>query len=88
MLRLSLSCLAILSAALGPAAANDGFGGLSATGLHFSQTDAVALLEEDLFLSRERVEVSYRFRNLTDQDVTGEVIFPLPPVLSGQAGMA
>ena len=28
----------------------------------------------------DRIRVTYTFRNLTDQDVTGEVIFPLPPI--------
>lgn len=63
-----------------PALANDGFGGLSATGLTFGQTEAVAMEEERLFISIDRVAVDYTFRNVTDQDVTGEVIFPLPPI--------
>lgn len=63
-----------------PALANDGFGGLSATGLHFSQTDAIAMESEDLFISLDRIRVTYTFRNLTDADVMGEVIFPLPPI--------
>ncbi len=63
-----------------PALANDGWGGLSATGLTFGQTDAVAMLEEDLFISMDRISVDYLFRNTTDADVTGEVIFPLPPI--------
>lgn len=76
-MRLSLSlCLAIAS----PACANDGFGGLSATGLTFGQTEAVAMEEERLFIGIDRISVDYVFRNLTQQDVTGEVIFPLPPV--------
>ncbi|MDO9637195.1 MAG: DUF4424 family protein [Pseudotabrizicola sp.] len=62
------------------AQANDGFGGLSATGLTFGQTNAIAMEEEDLFVSPEQVRVDYVFRNLTDADVTGEVIFPLPPI--------
>lgn len=66
-----------------PALANDGFGGLSATGLTFSQTEDVALETEDLFIRPDRITVSYQFRNLTDADVTGEVIFPLPPVPLG-----
>jgi hypothetical protein len=72
--------------ALFPAAtlANDGFGGLSATGLTFGQTDAVAMEEERLFIGIDRIAVDYVFRNLTDQDVTGEVIFPLPPIPVGQ----
>lgn len=63
-----------------PALANDGFGGLSATGLTFGQTDAVAMVEEDLFISPTKVKVAYVFENKTDKDVTGEVIFPLPPI--------
>ncbi|MBD1206704.1 MAG: DUF4424 domain-containing protein [Rhodobacteraceae bacterium] len=63
-----------------PVLANDGFGGIAATGLHFAQTDAIAMETEDLFISLDRIRVTYTFRNLTDQDVTGEVIFPLPPI--------
>lgn len=77
--------LAFLLFAAGPALANDGFGGLSATGLTFGQTEAVAMEEEDLFISVDQIRVAYVFRNLTAQDVTGEVIFPLPPLpLAGQ----
>ena len=78
----------ILGLILGPASllpapaarANDGFGGLSATGLHFARTDAIAMESEDLYISSDRIRVTYTFRNLTDADVTGEVIFPLPPI--------
>ena len=75
--------LALLILSATSALANDGFGGLSATGLTFGQTDAVVMEEEDLFLSVERVRVSYVFHNRSAQDVTGEVIFPLPPVSVG-----
>lgn len=89
-MRLSV-CLALLSAtpAFAPAFANDGFGGLAATGLTFGQTDAVAMEEERLFIGIDKVTVDYVFRNTTDQDVTGEVIFPLPPVSvwAGYEGM-
>ena len=75
--------LALLILSATSALANDGFGGLTATGLTFGQTDAVVMEEEDLFLSVERVRVSYVFHNRSTQDVTGEVIFPLPPVSVG-----
>lgn len=75
--------LALLILSATSALANDGFGGLTATGLTFGQTDAVVMEEEDLFLSVDRVRVSYVFRNRTAADVTGEVIFPLPPVSVG-----
>ncbi|MEY4983837.1 MAG: hypothetical protein RIR62_2103 [Pseudomonadota bacterium] len=74
---LSVLSLVLVSA---PALANDGFGGISATGLTFSRTDAVAMEREDLFISVDRIAVDYTFRNLTGADVTGEVIFPLPPL--------
>lgn len=77
ILCLALSAVAGLST---PILANDGFGGLSATGLTFGQTEAVAMEEERLFIGLDRISVDYVFRNLTDQDVTGEVIFPLPPI--------
>lgn len=76
----AFSCLALILGSALPAMANDGFGGLSATGLTFDQTDAVEMVEENLFIGIDRIAVDYVFRNTTDQDVTGEVIFPLPPV--------
>lgn len=79
-MRLILCLLALIAA---PAWANDGFGGLSATGLTFGQTEAVSMEEERLFIGIDRIAVDYVFRNLTDQDVTGEVIFPLPPIHVG-----
>lgn len=76
----SFSCLALFLGTALPALANDGFGGLSATGLTFEQTDAVEMVEEDLYIGIDKITVDYVFRNTSDQDVTGEVIFPLPPV--------
>ncbi len=78
-LRLALAFLVTPAMVL----ANDGFGGLTATGLTFSQTDAVAMETEDLFIGIDRITVDYTFRNLTSSDVTGEVIFPLPPIHVG-----
>ena len=75
--------LAVLPLMAAPAFANDGFGGLAATGLTFSQTDAVAMEEENLYISVDKITVDYVFRNLTNKDVTSEVIFPLPPVSLG-----
>lgn len=60
--------------------ANDGFGGIGANGLEFSQNDKVAMKSEDLFISLDKIKVSYVFANTSDEDVTGEVIFPLPPI--------
>ncbi|MBK8287128.1 MAG: DUF4424 family protein [Ahniella sp.] len=72
--------LALFLGAALPATANDGFGGLSATGLTFDQTESVEMVEEKLFIGIDKVKVDYVFRNNSESDVTGEVIFPLPPV--------
>ncbi len=72
--------LAALLLAFLPLQANDGFGGIGATGLEFSRTDQVAMRSEDLFISLEKIRVAYVFENTSSDDVTGEVIFPLPPI--------
>jgi Domain of unknown function (DUF4424) len=73
---------AILSASLTvlPVQANDTMAHFAAGELVFTQTDAVSMVSEDLFLSTEEIRVTYRFRNLTSQDVTGTVAFPMPEV--------
>jgi hypothetical protein len=60
--------------------ANDGFGGLTGTGLQFHKSDRVRMLSEDLFLSPDQVRVRSVFRNDGPGEVQGEVIFPLPPI--------
>jgi hypothetical protein len=62
------------------ARANDTMANFAAGGLTFSRTDAVAMVSEDLFLSVDEVRVRYRFRNLTDRDVSGTVAFPMPDI--------
>lgn len=78
---ISFRALVVTSALLTPVAfANDGFGGLSATGLQFDKTGAVQMASEDLYISVDKIKVAYVFRNGGAEDVTGEVIFPLPPI--------
>jgi hypothetical protein len=71
---------AALFAAVAPTDANDGFGGIGANGLEFAENEKVAMKSEDLFISPDKIKVSYVFANTSDDDVTGEVIFPLPPI--------
>lgn len=72
-----LACLLLTPVLCG---ANDGFGGLTATGLQFHQSGSVRMLSEDLFLSPDQVRVTSVFRNVGSDEVRGEVIFPLPPI--------
>lgn len=73
-------CSIALMLMINSAHANDGFGGLAATGLEFGQTEAVTMQDEDLYISPTEIRVAYVFKNLTERDVSGEVIFPLPPI--------
>jgi hypothetical protein len=74
MRRLALA-LFLLAA---PAAANDGFMGLPAGGLTLQKSEAIAMLEEDLFLSLDEVRVDYVFRNVSTAPVTAQIGFPMP----------
>lgn len=79
-MNLKLALAALMLAAAPAALANDGFGGLSSAGLQFGETSVVQMLSEDLYLGLDTIKVSYVFRHGGDEDVTGEVIFPLPPI--------
>lgn len=82
--RLLLLIGLLLMPAIGQA--NDGFGGLTATGLQFQKSANIRMVSEDLFLSPSQVRVKYLFRNDGAADERGEVIFPLPPIpLAGLA---
>jgi hypothetical protein len=69
-----------------PAHANDSVAGLTPSGVILSTTDDVAMVEERLYISLERVRVAYVFRNLTSKDITTEVMFPLPPIWLADEG--
>jgi Domain of unknown function (DUF4424) len=84
-MKIVLACLMVLVSCVS-ANANSGWGGITATGLTFSETESVQLVEEDLVIGPDRISVDYVFRNITGQDVTGEVIFPLPPIGVEQIG--
>ncbi|BCW86989.1 hypothetical protein sos41_01150 [Alphaproteobacteria bacterium SO-S41] len=83
MIKRIVAVTALAAVLAAPAFANDGFGGLTATGLQFDQTGVVQMLSEDLYLSLEKIKVAYVFRHSGDEDLTGEVIFPLPPINLG-----
>lgn len=72
--------MVMLALAPASAMANDGYGGLTATGLQFGKSKTTRMLSEDLYLSPHQVKVRYVFRNDGPKDEQGEVIFPLPPI--------
>lgn len=70
----ALTCLA------GAARANDSTAELATGGLIFVTTDDIEMRSEKLFISTERVHVTYEFFNKSDKDVTTLVAFPLPEI--------
>lgn len=70
--------LLLIASFLTPASANDGFMGLPAGGLTLQKSEAIAMLEEDLYLSLDEIRVDYRFRNESASPVTAQIGFPMP----------
>jgi Domain of unknown function (DUF4424) len=75
-----LATTAMLAAALiaAPSTANDSSAAIGLGGLELTRNDAISMDSEDLFLSREKVTVKYRFTNTSTKDVETLVSFPLP----------
>lgn len=61
-----------------PAYANMTIAAQAAGGLIPARTEEIAIEEEDLYISPEKVRVRYVFRNLTDHAVSAPILFPLP----------
>ena len=71
---------AIAAALLLPAlaGANDGIGGVSAGGIVFRKTDAIAMKKEVLNVGHNLISVDYEFLNESATDLDETIIFPLP----------
>jgi hypothetical protein len=76
-MRLVLACAAFLATSTA-AFANDSEAELALGGLRLTQSDAISLEKEDLYISRDEVRVDYVFKNTSDKDVEILVAFPLP----------
>jgi hypothetical protein len=75
----------LLLALAAPAAshANDGIAGVSAGGIVFGKTDAVAMKKEVLNVSYDKISVDYDFLNESAADVEETISFPLPEYTAG-----
>lgn len=62
------------------ASANDTMAVLGAGGLTFTRTDQITMAREDLYISPDRVDVKYTYRNTADTPVTTIVAFPMPKI--------
>lgn len=63
-----------------PSHANDTQAEIALGGLTLKQSDSIRMGSEDLYLSRDRVRVTYRFTNTSDQPIETLVAFPLPDI--------
>lgn len=52
--------------------------GISATGITIKEENNIQIEKENLYISNDKIEVSYVFRNDTDKDIITEVAFPIP----------
>jgi hypothetical protein len=75
--------LASLFALATPGFANDSSASIGLGGLELTRNDAISMDSEDLYLSRQRVIVKYRFTNTSSKDVETLVSFPLPGLPAG-----
>lgn len=61
------------------ALANDTTGTIAAGGIQFTHEPSIKMASEDLTISRNKVKVSYLFKNISDKPIITTVFFPLPP---------
>ncbi|MFN3507188.1 MAG: DUF4424 domain-containing protein [Allorhizobium sp.] len=60
--------------------ANDSMATLEAGGLVFTRSEEITMAREDLYISPEKVEVKYLYRNTSDKPVSTIVAFPMPKI--------
>ena len=58
--------------------ANDSTGYVGTGGIEYLKNKHITMLSEDLFISKKIIKVDYQFKNLSKQDVTETILFPLP----------
>jgi len=75
-LAIGVACLVLLS--VRPSLANDAAAGIAAGGIQFRKETNVSLEKESLSISRDKVMVSYTFKNNSRSAVTTQVAFPIP----------
>lgn len=62
--------------------ANDSTGYVGTGGVEYIKNDKISMHSEDLFISKKIIRVDYQFKNETKQDITENILFPLPKVES------
>ena len=84
-MRLVLAVLVLMYAGFA-ARANDSTAEMAVGGLVLTQSDAISLDKEELYLSKDEVRVDYVFTNTSAKDVETLVAFPLPDQVMDESG--
>jgi hypothetical protein len=71
--------LFIFAAILPVARANDSAASSAAGGIQLKREPRISMAKEKLIISTKKITVEYEFINESDQDITTEVAFPVPP---------
>jgi hypothetical protein len=81
LLRRNARAAAILAliAILPAARANDSAASSAAGGIQLKREPRISMAKEKLTISTKKITVEYEFINESDQDITTEVAFPVPP---------
>ncbi|NJL60312.1 MAG: DUF4424 family protein [Desulfobacteraceae bacterium] len=58
--------------------ANDSAASLTPEGIRFKKSEEISIEEEILYISPEKIEVTYTFKNHSDKDIITDITFPLP----------
>ncbi|WP_151811493.1 DUF4424 family protein [Acinetobacter bereziniae] len=66
--------------AMTPVFANDSTGYVGTGGIQYLKNKNIAMYSEDLWISKKLIKVDYQFKNLSNQDISETVLFPLPPL--------
>lgn len=60
--------------------ANDSTGYVGTGGIQYLKNAQIAMQSEDLFISKKLIKVDYVYKNLSKNDITETVLFPLPRI--------
>ena len=75
-----LVCVVISTFLMPLTNANDSTGYIGTGGIQYIQNKNIQMKREDLFLSKKQIKVDYQFQNLSDRNITENILFPLPKV--------
>ncbi|MGE6794360.1 MULTISPECIES: DUF4424 family protein [Psychrobacter] len=68
--------------AMTTAQANDSTGYVGTGGVEYLKNKNISMHSEDLYISKDEIRVNYKFKNLSNKDITETVLFPMPAVPS------